>query len=110
LVIFIITAPLFASSIKLQLPNAKGTATESRSESITLSIQADGALFWNDTALALPALQARLTALAAQAPDTQIRLRVDKAAQFDVVAKVLSMAQGSGLTRVGFVTEPVGGG
>ena len=47
LVIFIITAPLIAHSIKLDLPVAQAPATPSTPETITLSINASGTLFWN---------------------------------------------------------------
>ncbi len=106
LVIFIITAPLLASAIKLNLPNAKAPAVEQKNTVITLSIKPGGELFWNDEPLARSDIDQRMKQLAAKTPDAQVRLRVDKAAQFDVVAQVLSAAQMSGLSKVGFVTEP----
>jgi biopolymer transport protein ExbD len=106
LVIFIITAPLLASAIKLNLPDAKAPAIEQKNAVITLSIKPSGELFWNDEPLARSDIDQRMKQLAAKTPDAQVRLRVDKAAQFDVVAQVLSAAQMSGLSKVGFVTEP----
>ena len=70
-----------------------------------MSITSTGELFWNDIALAKVELEGRFKALAVQAPDAQVRLRVDKQVPFDSVAQVLSAAQVHGLTRVGFVTN-----
>jgi biopolymer transport protein ExbD len=36
-----------------------------------------------------------------------VHLRADKAARFERVALVMSVAQETGLTRIGFVTEPL---
>lgn len=105
LVIFIITAPLFASAIKLNLPNVKASAVAQKGTTVTVSITSTGELFWNDIALANVELEGRFKALAIQAPDAQVRLRVDKQVPFDSVAQVLSAAQVHGLTRVGFVTN-----
>jgi len=61
LVIFIITAPLFTHAIKLDLPHrAIGSPHRKKPETITLSINAQGAIFWDDSpvdqkALAEPA-------------------------------------------------------
>jgi len=48
LVIFIITAPLFTHAVKLDLPNAQSTAAPEKPETITLAINAEGRLFWNN--------------------------------------------------------------
>ncbi|MBX7229955.1 MAG: biopolymer transporter ExbD [Burkholderiaceae bacterium] len=104
LVIFIITAPLFASSIKLNLPNTKTAVSSEKSTALILSINAESELFWNDIKIPPQELETRFKALAEKTPDMQLRLRIDKQVSFDKVAQVLSAAQTYGFTKIGFVT------
>ena len=48
LVIFIITAPLFTHAIRLDLPKVASRRRGETPETITLSIDAAGKLYWND--------------------------------------------------------------
>ncbi|MEK9776916.1 MAG: biopolymer transporter ExbD, partial [Quisquiliibacterium sp.] len=91
LVIFIITAPLIAHSIKLDLPVAQAPATPSTPETITLSINASGTLFWNQDQLANDAdLRERLVAAAASRPQPELHLRADRETRYQRIAEVMS--------------------
>ena len=61
LVIFIITAPLMTSSLKLDLPKASGHADRAPAF-IALAINADGSLFFGDEPLDRDALAQRVAA------------------------------------------------
>jgi biopolymer transport protein ExbD len=106
LVIFIITAPLLAYAIRLDLPDVKAPPVASRSETIKLSIDADGRVFWNSDQVDAKDLSARLAVAAARSPQPDLHLRADKATRFERVAEVMAAAQDAGLTKIGFVTEP----
>ncbi|HTT09532.1 MAG TPA: biopolymer transporter ExbD [Burkholderiaceae bacterium] len=108
LVIFIITAPLLAYAIRLDLPDVKAAPVNTRTEAIKISIDADGRVFWNADLVDAKDLAARLAAAAAKSPPPDLHLRADKAARFERVAEVMAAAQDAGLTRIGFVTEPRG--
>jgi biopolymer transport protein TolR len=106
-VIFIITAPLLASSIKIDLPNAAGAQTAGTVPAfVTLVMNKSGQVFLNDQALSLAQLQTRLEQVALQNPDTEIQLRADEAVSYGKVAQVMGMAQNAGLGRIGFVANP----
>ncbi|NDB69849.1 MAG: biopolymer transporter ExbD, partial [Methylocystaceae bacterium] len=51
LIIFIITAPLLTHSIRVDLPTAESTASPEKPDIITLSLNREGSLFWNDKAV-----------------------------------------------------------
>ena len=106
LVIFIITAPMFSSAIKLDLPRFQAAAAPQQAATVTLSIDAKGKIFWNNDGLDLVALDARLAQAARQSPQPELQLRADKETRYEVVAQVMAAAQSNGLTRLGFVTEP----
>jgi biopolymer transport protein ExbD len=107
LVIFIITAPLLAYAIRLDLPDVKAAPVNSRNEAIKVSIDAEGRVFWNADPVDAKDLAARLAAAAAKSPQPDLHLRADKATRFERVAEVMAAAQDAGLTKIGFVTEPL---
>jgi biopolymer transport protein ExbD len=107
LVIFIITAPMFTQAIKLDLPRAQSGAAQQQSAAIALAIDAQGRLFWNNEALDAAKLDAKLVQAASLRPQPEVQLRADKETRYEVVAQVMAAAQASGLTSLGFVTEPV---
>lgn len=106
LVIFIITAPLLAYALKLDLPDAKAPAVDAAAGAIRLSIDTDGRVFWNDEALADGELETRLAAAARLSPQPELHLRADRSTRYERIAAVMSAAQEAGLARIGFVTEP----
>jgi biopolymer transport protein ExbD len=106
LVIFIITAPLFTSAIKIDLPGAKAPRIQEKPEMILLSINAKGAIFWNNDEVQKKDLEAKLAAAAQKMPLPELHLRADKATHYEVIAQVMSAAQSSGLIKIGFVTDP----
>ncbi len=106
LVIFIITAPLLARALKLDLPQAEAPPAAVQADTILLTIDSRGSLRWNDEPLAASDLAERLASAARQSPQPELHLGADRAARFEHVAAVLSAAQKAGLTRLGFITEP----
>jgi biopolymer transport protein TolR len=105
LVIFIITAPLMTSSVKLDLPKTDAATPTGAPAFITLAIDADGKLFFGDEALARDALAARVAAAAQANPQLEVQLRADRKVPYGSVAELLALIQKSGLNRIGFVTE-----
>lgn len=106
LVIFIITAPMLTSSVKLELPNAKSTAAEVAPQTVTIAIDAAGSLYWNDERVTQAAFDAKLVQAAVGGAQPELQLRADKGTRYEVVAQVMAAAQQHGLTRLGFVTDP----
>ncbi|MFM7524778.1 MAG: ExbD/TolR family protein [Betaproteobacteria bacterium] len=106
LVIFIITAPLFTHAVKLELPTASSAPAPDKPESITLSINAEGKLFWNNTAVSLDELGTRFSTAAQKKPQPELQLRADKSTRYEIIAQVMSAAQTNGMTKIGFVTNP----
>ena len=105
-VIFIITAPLLASSIRLELPKAEGTQAADAQRFVTVVLDKDGRVFLNDRPVDAPALAEQLGAAAKQNPETEIQLRADTAVPYGRVVEVMGVAHEAGLTRIGFVAEP----
>jgi biopolymer transport protein TolR len=105
-VIFIITAPLLASSIRLDLPKAEGAQPGDAPRFVTLVVDKAGQLFLNDKPVATPQLAEQLAATARQNPETEIQLRADQGVPYGKVVEVMGIAHKAGLSRIGFVAEP----
>jgi biopolymer transport protein TolR len=107
LVIFIITAPLMASSIRIDLPKADAGPAQAEPQAIVVSVQPDGTLYLKDEKQTLEQLTVQFASAAKANANTEVHLRADDKAAYGVVAKVMAAAQKSGLQRIGFVTDPV---
>jgi biopolymer transport protein ExbD len=105
LVIFIITAPLMVSAVKLNLPQAQGTSASSAPKFIAIAIDASGLLYANEQPVSLEALSSALRAAAQANPATEVQLRADAAVPYGRVVEVMGLAQKEGLSRIGFVAE-----
>ena len=105
-VIFIITAPLLASAIRLDLPKTDAAKAVDVPKFVTLVVDKSGQTFLNDKALQLDELARQLAQTAGQNPDTEVQLRADEAVPYGKVVAVMGVAQKAGLNRIGFVAEP----
>jgi biopolymer transport protein ExbD len=107
LVIFIITAPLFTHAIRLDLPKVSSQAVRETPETITLSIDGAGKLYWNDKPIALEQMRAQFVTEGKRAEPPEIHLRASRDTRYDVIAQVMGAAQSAGLNKIGFVTDQV---
>jgi biopolymer transport protein ExbD len=105
LVIFILAAPLFTQSIKLDLPAAQATPTPAEPATVSLSIDPAGKIFWDNTLVTQSELNQRFVIASKQQPQPQLQLRADKNTRYEIIAQVMGAAQANGLTKLGFITE-----
>ena len=109
LVIFIITAPLMASSLKLDLPKADAPASSDAPALVALAIDGEGRLYLGeqllDGAQAQTLISTRVRDAARRDPATEVQLRADSRVPYGRVAELIGWVQAAGLTRIGLVTE-----
>ncbi|HYP67160.1 MAG TPA: biopolymer transporter ExbD [Thiobacillaceae bacterium] len=106
LVIFIITAPLLTNAVKIDLPKASSSPNITKPEHIELGIRRDGSVYWEGEKVTIDRLGPRFAASARLRPQPELHIRADRHAEYDPVAKVMSLAAQAGLTRIGLVTDP----
>src|ERR1700744_4685955 len=106
LVIFTITAPLFTHAIRLDLPKVAAAPARQTPQTIALSIDAAGRLYWNSQPITLAQMRARFTEAGKQSDQPEIQLRAERSTRYEVIAQVMGAAQQAGLERIGFVTDP----
>jgi biopolymer transport protein TolR len=105
LVIFIITAPLMASSIKLDLPRTEAGQPTDTPKFVSLAVNAEAKVFLNDKEVTMEELSAGLQKAAADSRDTEVQLRADQTIPYGKIVELMGIANKAGLTRIGFVTE-----
>jgi biopolymer transport protein ExbD len=110
LIIFMITAPLLAHKIKVDLPQASTVLLEEKPDTITIAILADGRTFLNDVEIDRETMVKRLAAEAQRKPQPDLHLHVDRTLQFQQLATVMADAQNAGMVKVGIATDPLEGG
>ncbi len=102
-VIFIVTAPLLAGSIRLDLPRAAGIRPPAAAVSISVALDAQGGLFVDRQPVTPGQLAERLSQAARVNPATEVQLQADQSVPYGRVVEVMGAAQQAGLSRVGFV-------
>ena len=106
LVIFIITAPLLTHAVKVDLPKASSQVNQTKRDNVQLAIDRDGVVYWNGETVGAAEWRKRMAAAAKGVPQPEIHLRADGDVAYRRVAQLMSDAAKTGLTRIGFVTDP----
>ena len=114
LIIFMITAPLLASAVPIDLPESRAKPVETEEqEPVQLSINADDTLYIGEEVVPEAELPARLDAIARerQGDDKprQIMLRADKGLDYGRVMRVMGELNRAGLTRISLMTTGASG-
>ena len=108
LVIFLITAPLMSSALRLDLPTTEATPAPAPapSHSLSLSIDPQGLVFIDDKPVALEALPAVLAMQASADASVEVQLRADQSVPYGRVAELMGLLQKAGLTKVALAVQP----
>ena len=115
LIIFMITAPLLAEGVKVELPKAGAQPIPPEmlkdSKPIVLTIDQAGQLFLNyggkdDEPIDAATVEARAAAVLRRAPETTVLVRGDYRVAYGEVVGAMTILQRAGASKVGFVTQP----
>src|SRR5271169_1915533 len=107
LIIFLITIPVVTTSIPVQLPKERNEVRETKPENITLSVDKEGRIYWNDLKIdSTIQLIDRLKKISVLTPQPEVQIRGDGGAQYEGVGRIIYAAQRAGIAKVGFITEP----
>jgi biopolymer transport protein TolR len=115
LIIFMITAPLLAEGVKVELPKAGARPIPPEmlkdSKPIVLTVDAEGRLFLNygakqDEPMEAAAVEAAASAVLRRAPETAVLVRGDYRVAYGEVVTAMTILQRAGASKVGFITQP----
>ena len=107
LIIFIISLPPVTHAVKIDnpLPPPPNFVPPPPPEIIDLSIDFDGTLLWNKSAVDRPTLQGYIALEATKDPQPEVHITVDKFAKYEKVAQTLADLQSRGMKKIGFVNN-----
>ena len=105
LIIFMISAPLLNSGIKINLPKTEAAALKDEGEPVTVSIDKAGQFYVNDDPATYEQVAPRLLAITRGDTETQIYVRGAGEATWDSVAKVMGKLSSSGFSKISLVTD-----
>jgi biopolymer transport protein TolR len=115
LIIFMITAPLLAEGVKVELPKAGARPIPPEmlkdSKPIVLTVDAEGRMFLNygakqDEPMDAAAVEAAASAVLRRAPETAVLVRGDYRVAYGEVVTAMTILQRAGASKVGFITQP----
>jgi biopolymer transport protein ExbD/biopolymer transport protein TolR len=106
LVIFMITAPLMTSSLKMELPKTAAARPNESATALTFTITAEGRVLLDERPFAPAELANLLKASARREPQPDVLVRADRRVAYGRVAELIGQVQDAGLTHIGFITEP----
>ena len=106
LIVFMLTIPVMNDSVKINLPRAAAQPDQIKPQTINLSIDAHGQVYWNSEPVDQADMLARMAQAAKATPQPELHLRADRSTPYEKVAQVMAAAQNGGLTKMGFVTDP----
>ena len=111
LIIFMVTAPLLATGVQVDLPQSKAASLEQNQEPVAISMDRTGNVFVDDAPVPLEALGARLQQVAAASREPggpRIFLRADQGLDYGKVMQVMGEINRAGLRKVALVSTAQG--
>ena len=106
LIIFMVTAPLLTVGVQVDLPESSADTLPEETEPLTLTINAKGEIFIQETKVEYEKIIAKIMAVSNNRTDTRIFVRGDKTINYGRVLEIMGMLSGSGFTKVALISEP----
>jgi biopolymer transport protein TolR len=107
LIIFMVAAPLLTAGVPVDLPKSEGSALQSDSEPLTVTVDTGGKIFIQESEIPFDELQPKLTAItqARKGLDEAIFVRGDKTTNYGELMRVMGRIANAGYKRISLVTE-----
>ena len=105
LVIFMVTAPLMTSGVNVDLPKTNAAPLNTDATPLTVTINAQGDIYLQDTPVQLPELVTKLQASSENNSDRRIFVRGDKDLAYGRIMQVMATITQGGFTKVALLAE-----
>jgi len=106
LIIFMVTAPLMQSGVKIDLPKASAQQMEHAEEKLVLTITRDKKVSLGDTEIPFDQLEVKLATNARLQKDKELYLHADRSLSYGQVVEIMAIAKRAGVESLGLITEP----
>lgn len=105
LIVFMITAPLLTTSLKVELPNVSATETQMEDTKLVLSVTAEGRIMLGEEDVTDTVEKTLLESPRVQ-KERELYIRADKEAKYGAVAKAIAAARKAGVTALNLLVQP----
>jgi len=105
LIVFIVTAPLLAVGVDVDLPQAEAPALPSQDVPLVVSVDRDSNVYIGDDRVEADALVERLAGIVGEDEQRRIFVRGDHTVSYGRIMEVMGLIIRAGFTRVSLVAE-----
>ncbi|MCC7260397.1 MAG: protein TolR [Alphaproteobacteria bacterium] len=105
LIIFMVTAPMLTAGVDVDLPETKAAPLPGTDEPLSISVKSNGAIYVQESRIALDQLGAKLQAITKAKTDTRIFVRGDRKVDYGQVMKVVGEVNAAGFSKVALITD-----
>lgn len=105
LIVFMVAAPLMTSGVNVDLPRASAAPLNQDSAPLTVTVNAEGKIYLQDSEIPLTDLAAKLSAVAEGKMDRRIFVRGDKALSYGKIMEVMATITQGGFSKVALLAE-----
>ena len=106
LIIFMVTAPLLASGVPVELPESRANALDQQPDQVTISIDREGFIYIDDGLIEQGRLPEALANVRCGVDDAPlVTLRADRALDYGRVMAVMGELNRAGCNRISLVTS-----
>jgi biopolymer transport protein ExbD len=103
LIIFMINAPQLTYKVQIDLPQPSlSTKPPEESDKITVRINDDGTVLWNDQAMSMRQIEYQFDQAGRQNPQPQIMISAGDRSRYQVLAEVMTKAKNADVKKIGF--------
>lgn len=110
LIIFMVAAPLLTVGVPIDLPETQAKSLNAETQPITVSVNAAGQIFLQESEIPLDEIVPKLEAISKTGYEERIFVRGDKNADYGTVMRVMALISSSGFRNLGLVTLQEQGG
>jgi biopolymer transport protein TolR len=107
LVVFMVTAPLLTTGLKIDLPNVQAANTPVKDGQLLVTVTAEGRVMFGDEEVTGKVFDSFSQNARVQA-ERELYIRADKACRYGTVAEVVAAARRSGVVSLNLLVEPEG--
>ncbi len=105
LIIFMVAAPMLTVGVPIELPKTQAKALNSEQQPITISVNAQGQVYINETEIAVDEVVPKLEQIAKTGYQERIFVKGDRTADYGTVMQVMGRINAAGFKNIGLVTD-----
>lgn len=105
LIIFMITAPMLISGVKVDLPETAAKPIAEQQEPLTVSIDKQGRIYVMDTLIDRVILVEKLRSITKEKMDTRIFVRGDQLLTYGSIMEIVGDISAAGFSKVALITN-----